>query len=98
MAGDYAAALRVTGPLLDEVGGWVQAGSDGETALGNGASPCMPWPRPAAARQQDAEFDWYLAQSLKPSLTVDLVRSVTASPGERLDAPPFRRRPGAPAT
>jgi len=87
VAGDYEAALRVTGPLLDEVGGWVQAGSDGETALGT-VLALHALAEAGSGRQQDAEFDWYLAQSLKPSLTATSLQRYGVA-GERLDGHRF---------
>jgi TonB family protein len=83
-AGDYAQALAVTGPLLDEVGsGIAQAGEKAESALGTVYS-LHALALAGAGRQEDAEWHWYLAQSLKPDLAETSLAGYGVA-GERLE-------------
>ena len=81
VAGDYKAAAKVAGPLLDDVGGR-NHGEQAASALG-AVMALDALAEAGVGHQRDAELEWYLAQSLKPELiSADLGRYGVA--GERL--------------
>jgi protein TonB len=84
VAGDYAAALAVTEPLLEEMGSRItQVGEKADSALGTVLS-LHALALAGVGRQEEAEFHWYLAQSLKPALA-DTSLSSYGVAGSRLE-------------
>jgi len=80
--GRYTAAKGVTSRFLDELGSQVAAGS--EKALGT-VFAMHALAEAGSGEQRQAEFDWYLAQSLNPDLVVTSLDRYGVA-GERLDA------------
>jgi TonB family protein len=84
VAGDYTAALAATEPLLEEMGSRItEVGEKADSALGTVVS-LHALALAGVGRQEDAEFHWYLAQSLKPALAQASLASYGVA-GERLE-------------
>jgi TonB family protein len=83
-ASDYPAALELTEPLLRDVGNrMLQTGEKAEAALGTVMS-LHALALAGVERQDDAEWYWYLAQSLRPDLASTSLEAYGAA-GERLE-------------